>query len=358
MPDELETTSTLDEGAVSPEADALPRQAVTPVVRAPALIPGPIREEPVYATTALIVRATDGGGFDPDTLLALAKQRAPDPSVFDDLPPYFWRAQISSSRLDAYYTRMDPATTLRNFADDATAGVSFQNSHDTRQLGLGQSLQGRFIGAQGNGVARTEADFYTIPNVRLNQVSTDDFINGVRSGVVRDVSVGFYGGEFQCSICNRDMMRDYACPHIPGMTYDPNKPDDWRTDPNGETATATVKNARLAEVSAVYDGATPGAAILKAIGAAQDGRLTPQQARLLESRYRINLPSVRVTVPGADLSTTEETHPMAKDTLPTDRATADVPASIPEADVRAALNGGPDGAALEAITYAVVDRET
>lgn len=230
------------------------------------------------------------------TLAILARQKAAlDPSVFEERPPFFFTAEISSNRIDAYYTRMADST-LRNFAEDATSGVSFQNSHATNKLGFGRSLVGTYIGGQGNGVSRVEADFYTIPGLRLHEVSTDDFILGVRSGIVNDVSVGFFDGQFRCSICGRDMLRDWDCMHIPGMRYD-------IRDPNGnvvdnQQAIAWIENARLAEVSAVYDGATPGAAILKAQSEAENGRIAPQAARLIESRYRIRLPSPITQVPG------------------------------------------------------------
>jgi hypothetical protein len=194
---------------------------------------------------------------------------------------------------------MDPATTLRNFAADAEAGVSFQNSHNTYQLGFGRSITGRFTGAQGNGISKVEADFYTLPGLTLNGVSTNDLIIGMRAGIVKDVSVGFYGGEFRCQICKRDMLRDWECNHVPGLTYNRKEPDGSITE--GIQAIAAVVDAHLAEVSAVFDGSTPGAAILKAQSEAQAGRMTDSQIDLLERRYRINLPTKRITSSGIDI---------------------------------------------------------
>ena len=228
-------------------------------------------------------------------LLALARRAAADPAIFEEREPYFWSAEISSNRLDSYSTRMMPST-LKNFAEDARNGVSFQNSHDFRKLGFGRSLDGRFVGAQGNGVARVESDFYTVPGLRLHDVSTDDFIAGVQSGVLRDVSVGFYGGRTVCSICGRDMDGwgwlfgdEDACTHFPGESYDVT---DAKGNKTGERVTAEglIEDARLAEVSIVYEGATPGAGVLKAQRAAEAGKLPPPLARSLELRYRIRLP--------------------------------------------------------------------
>lgn len=233
----------------------------------------------VFAHPARVVYQQQPG--DAERWLEIVRQtRAADPAVFDERAPFFWPAEISSSRLDAYYTRMDAATTLRNFVADTNAGVSFQNSHRWYELPLGQSVEARME------ETRALAVFYTVPGLRLGDVDTSDFINGVRAGIVRDVSVGFHGGKFICNICGRDMLRDWECPHIPGLTYQVGSDDAGRAP---VVATATVVDAHLSEVSAVYDGATPGAAILKAQIELDAGRLTAPQAGLLEQRYRVRL---------------------------------------------------------------------
>ena len=74
-----------------------------------------------------------------ETLLDLAKSRnAFDPSVFDEHRPFFFSAAISNGELDCYYTRM-ATSSLQNYAADADAGVSLQDSHWERRLGLGHS---------------------------------------------------------------------------------------------------------------------------------------------------------------------------------------------------------------------------
>lgn len=271
----------------------------------------------VYAAPARIVMIRAVGTDDTPTvtseLLALARARATDPSIFDERPPFLWGCEISNTRLDSYFTHMSHRTTLPNFAQDATRGngVSFQNSHIGRALGLGRSLRGNFIGAQGNGVARTLADFYTVAGLRLNDISTTDFIDGVRSGVIGDVSVGFNGGEFICDLCGRDMLTDWDCPHIPGFHYNPEKLDDWRPDPTGVLCTATIENAHLSEVSAVFDGATPGAAIQKAYLSIERGQLPDHQRNLLEQRYRIRLPVRSRSHAGASVPPKETPMPAA-----------------------------------------------
>lgn len=240
-------------------------------------------------------------------LIALLKERVGlSDDYLEDHPPYFFRAEISNDRLDAYYTHMDPETTLRNFAADASDGVSFQNSHDWRSLGFGRSLNGEFKDAARNTGASVVADFYTVPGLRLNQVSTDDLIGGIQSGLIHDVSVGFHGGDILCDLCGLSLY-SWDCWHYPGMEYDADEVE-WladdrtgvatgarrrkkkKTDTTYVLATATVIDAHLSEVSAVYDGATPGAAILKAQRAVEAGRIRPEVVSFIEQRYRVRLP--------------------------------------------------------------------
>lgn len=250
-------------------------------------------------------------------LLELAKSRgAADPTIFDEYAPYFWRAEISSNRLDAYYTQMQPST-LRNFADAAQQGVSFLNSHNSRELGLGYSLTGEFIGAQQNGISRVVADFYTIPGIQLGSVSTDNFIKGVRSGLIRDVSVGFHGGQYICSICGRDMIVDYQCNHYPGLVYEIKDASGYPTAVADKLCIAAIENAQLSEVSAVYDGATPSAMISRATEAARDGRLTERQVNLLEQQYRMRLPEKRASVQVPAITTISSTGTSSITTLAT-----------------------------------------
>ncbi len=250
----------------------------------------------IYAHPARVLQRASSA-----ELLATATARhAADPSIFDESPPFFFAAEISSNRMDAYFTRMAP-TSLRNYAADAQTGVSFQDSHNWRQLGFGRSLTGQYQ-EQGDGLAIVTADFYTVPGLRLNNVSTDDLIRGIRAGLISDVSIGFYGGQFRCSICGNDMLDWWGdCYHVPGVEYEQR---DAAGNVTGKVlAFAWVEDARLSEVSAVYDGATPGAAILKAQHEADNGRLRPETARLLEARYRIKLPGARPTHRGVELPT-------------------------------------------------------
>lgn len=245
-------------------------------------------EHPALVT----IRAADTG------LMARLKERsdALDEEFLTEHEPFFWRAEISSNRLDSHSTRMD-RTSLKNYAADAEAGVPFMNSHRTgglfkgsAELPLGRSLEGKFNAGQRSGDPSVHATFYTMRGLRLNEVSTDDFIDGVRSGIIKDVSIGFSGGYLRCDLCNEDMMRSETCTHFPGMTYEVERKEGEKKHVEKVVATASVMDARLAEVSAVFKGSTPGAVIIKAQRMAEAHLLAPQALLLLEDQYRIMLP--------------------------------------------------------------------
>ena len=243
----------------------------------------------IYPFPARILRL-DTRQPDMSAMMDLLKQKhMMDPSMLDERTPFFWTAEISNDQVDSYYTRMLPST-LQNFANDASAGVSFLNSHRHNELPLGKSINGQLDITEGR--QRVLADFYTIPGLNLNGIMTDDFISGVKSGIVKDTSVGFTSGQMWCDVCKMD-YRSWDCPHVAGMKYD--------IQGGGQvTATVGVDNARLAEVSAVFDGATPDATILKATRMIEAGELKPDAVRMLEARYRMSFATKR-SFPGVDL---------------------------------------------------------
>lgn len=228
-----------------------------------------------------------------------------DPSILDEHAPYFWPAEISSARRDSYDTKMDPETTLKNYVEDAIAGVSFCNSHDHDELAFGRSFAAVSYETpdedqDGALVPAVAAAFYTLAGLQTNRVTTDNLIKSIRGGLSKDVSVGFKPGvgfEYRCSICNRDIW-DWDCDHVPGVTYD------VKDDTTGETvkryAIAWVCNARLSEVSSVFDGSTPSAMILKAQRMALAGRIPQRVALFVERMCRTQLPGKRPFLLGSD----------------------------------------------------------
>lgn len=205
---------------------------------------------------------------------------------------FFFPAEISNQNLDSYFTKM-AENSLRNYAEDATAGVAFQNSHNSRELGVGYVINGEFVPGD---IPRVFADMYTVRGLRLNpNLGTDDFIAGVEAGLIRDVSIGFKSGidyKETCNICQNEYW-SYSCSHIAGMTYE--VADDPNADPTGQPvntmmAFVWIQNARLSEVSAVYDGATPDAMIMtKAMREMRAGRLTATVRTEIQKRFHVDI---------------------------------------------------------------------
>lgn len=231
-------------------------------------------------------------------LLAIIKDRhVLDESILSERTPFFWEAEISSDLIDSHFTHM-LASTLTNFRDDARSGVSFLPAHDRWGLAFGRSLDAMMEETQSPIRTRVVADFYTLPGLSLNGVKTDDLIDGLRSGILHAVSVGFYGGSRTCDICGRDYW-SWDCMHIPGLKYEIKEGDVVRL----VLATVSVDNARLAEVSSVFAGSTPHAEVLKAERMAMAGMLKPDAIRVIEQRYRIQLPAANRAFAGTDVPT-------------------------------------------------------
>lgn len=221
----------------------------------------------------------------PDNTAALTTILQERFAVPSEQPLYFWRAEISNGLLDSHFTHMAEST-LRNYASDAKEGVAFLKGHNWQALPIGYSLDAAYE-IEGD-KKRVVADFYTVAGL----AETDDLIARMKSGILRDVSVGFHGGTMQCDLCQRGF---WECPHIPGLKYEVKDGDTVRS----KLATFTIEDARLSEVSGVFDGSTPGAMILKAQERANE--LTDTQRHLLEQRYRVKLPATQRAFAGADM---------------------------------------------------------
>lgn len=227
---------------------------------------------------------------------------------------YTFQVEGSNVNLDFYYTHMTRRS-LTNFGKDATNGVQFLDSHDNRNLGYGRSFGGRvridsertpefslpdgveLATAPPNQYAYFQGDIYTIPGIRfgggLTYASTDDFIKAVDAGLASDVSIGFSGGNWRCDICGGDYRSYRDCEHFAGNIYPAGDAGDRRV-----LATVSVDGARLHEISAVYDGATPNATIIKARAAALDGQLSVEEKRFLEVRYKEEIPTGKIFTSG------------------------------------------------------------
>ncbi len=221
-----------------------------------------------------------------------------------------FETESSNNNLDYYFTRMSRRT-LENFVADAKAGVQFLDSHNNRNLGYGRTFDGRFEivegqapsydlrGREGELAFAPEKEYmravlstFTIPGIQfgggLTYASTDDFIRAALAGIAQDISVGLYGGAWICDICGNNYRSYRDCNHYAGFSYGVEDQGDRQV-----IATVQIDGARLAEHSAVYDGATPRAMIVKAEEAARAGAIEPVQKQLLEARYKIELPDGR-----------------------------------------------------------------
>ena len=281
--------------------------------------------EDVFYYPARIVRAQLGPLFPGDgELLARYRERFPDSPVET---PYFLRTEISNNSLDWYFTHMRTSS-LQNFAQDAENGVGLQDSHNSRNLGYGRSLYGRYLSEpglapgwdrpprRGNSDARpaieppqtyerTLSAAHVAPGLKFNSntyASTDDFIAAVESGSVEEISVGFLPGSMSCDICGMNYL-SWDCPHIAGFAYAIERED----EEIDLMTTVSIGGAHLFEYSAVYAGATPNAVVVrKAEREAEAGRLTQKQAAAIEQRYRVRLPAAGYYWAGFSSSATGE----------------------------------------------------
>ena len=251
----------------------------------------PVADEPKTRMDILrgIIEFRSAGTPDDDTLaqinrLARSPLTAEDLFVFDCVP--------STDRLDSYYTRMAESS-LANYATDALSGVALMNSHRTSpwlggiELPIGRTFYGEVQAS--NGSSQLFARAYLLRDYQPNEktANTDTLIRGIQAGVISDLSIGFKPGRMVCSICSRNYANYQDCPHFAGARYD------------GDLCFVWIEDAHLSEVSLVYDGATPGAAIRKAEAAAEMGILDSESTTKLENLYQVRL-ARRFSVP--DLS--------------------------------------------------------
>ncbi|MCU6603773.1 hypothetical protein OCO53_25365 [Peribacillus frigoritolerans] len=206
---------------------------------------------------------------------------------FDSLEPIFtFSGNCSNDRMDSYMTKMDPLTTLRNYSEDLKTGVSLLEGHDITKNPYGRSYDGQLIPSDNSSSFNAvRGHWYILRDLNINGVNTNDTIRAIKSGIIRDMSVGFGGDQmyYRCSSCGRDMF-DWECGHFPGLE-----------DENGRMTFAWVVDAHLREVSTVYKGATPGATITprayidKARQYVQQGQLSQKHIMKLENAYSIRL---------------------------------------------------------------------
>jgi len=192
-------------------------------------------------------------------------------------------ARPSDTSVDSHFTRMDPDTTLANYAADAADGVPILNSHGAAgngyiDLPVGRSFAGTLLRddyttPRGTTLhaTKTKPAVYTahyLPRgVTTSSTSNDDLIRAIDAGILPDVSVGFgntkprgaNGYWYRCDECGEDLLRSPECTHYPGMLV---KSDNGK---ESHRATATVMDAGLKEYSHVWRGSNPSAQLLRKV---------------------------------------------------------------------------------------------
>lgn len=224
-------------------------------------------------------------------LRGLAAAGAYDAEAVEDA--VFFPVDASANTIDSYGTFMYEST-LQNFARDAERGVAVLDSHNSGRLNFGMSVTGEVLEEKvGEDTLRyMRSDFFTIPGLQTEGLNTDAYIRGVRAGLYRDVSVGFWmppGSIVRCTICGKDMMRWWmsdACNHFAGIEYEVEGGGKTHT----EVAYGGVDGGALSEYSFVHDGATPGAGVAKARHMEDVGELSPDIALQLERAFHVTFP--------------------------------------------------------------------
>ncbi|WP_153465108.1 hypothetical protein [Sediminibacillus terrae] len=191
---------------------------------------------------------------------------------------FAFSGNCSNDRMDSFFTKMDPVTTLRNYSEDLKNGVALQEGHNIFTNPYGRSYEGILVPAteSGDDYNSVRGSWYIIRGLTLNGNKTDDTVKAIQGGIIRDMSVGFGGNKlwYRCGSCGRDLW-DWECPHIPGLE-----------DEEGRMSFAWVVDARLREVSTVYKGSTPGAYIDKARQYVEQKELPEEKITKLEQRFQ------------------------------------------------------------------------
>lgn len=193
---------------------------------------------------------------------------------------FIFEAYPSNNAVDSYYTQMDVETTLKNYEEELLEGRALMNSHRRHDtLPLGYSFGG--ILDQRTGILTGR--YYMQRGLDLGTVNTDSVSRGIVGGTIRDVSIGFRPGWYRCSTCGKDLLGG-ECEHVPGISYD------------RALCTAWVIDGHLCETSLVFDGATPGAIIKKAMAAYEKRLIEPNDVQRLEAVYEVRFPALSTRI--------------------------------------------------------------
>lgn len=193
------------------------------------------------------------------------------------------------------------STTLLNIAKAGEAGVAFMNMHRSGdfstpgELPYGRTFAGRYeqyLLEDGQIFERAIQGVYMLSGMKPagDQGPDSDTIHRlIQAGIVSDVSVGISRGAAgwrRCDVCQNNYDRSSECGHYAGSLYNVTPEDQERQKARGVLggqATYTLEDWEQSEVSAVYDGAVPGAGFAKAHDALEAGTVPEPYAAQLHA---------------------------------------------------------------------------
>lgn len=224
-----------------------------------------------------------------------------DPLTLDDV--YIHRIEAASSRFISDRFAFMGTSTLVNIATGAAQGVAFMNSHRTgdlstpSELPFGRTFAGRYeavMDDKGGVQERALIGFYMLRGIQPNGNSgptTDDLHRMVLGGQIFDVSVGLLAGADGKTVCDVCGANYRSCPHLAGsnreMSMDEQQAQVDRGVPGGQ-ASYRLEDYEISEVSAVYDGAVPGAGFSK--GLAMMDELSDEELAAFRAAFAALLP--------------------------------------------------------------------
>ena len=188
---------------------------------------------------------------------------------------------VSSDELDTYGTRFDEGA-LRHLAEQLNNNaIQLKDSHDRTQ-GFGVSEFGEYRDGKVYGT------FKVLKNWDLNNasfISSNQFLDGIRHGLITGNSIGFLGDEYICNLCDDDFF-SRSCNHYPKKDYELKD-----SDGNKEIRTCEVIMSGkpvFIETSLVDSPANPSAKIIeKAKRSFQDGTLPSDVQYKYETQYNV-----------------------------------------------------------------------
>lgn len=196
----------------------------------------------------------------------------------------FYRAfaEISNGELDTDGHIMGEDT-LKNFARDAKAGVQVKDSHEYKN-GFGRTIDGRYDDAENRVLSGLRISRDMDLGENKSYPNSNSFIMAIEDEIITQVSIGAYGGDLICNICDASMYSSRDCYHWPLITYLISD-DEGRKE--AVLCTATYVGGKLREVSLVDKGACPGAEILKSRleGQVSEGVISDSHVYLVKSMY-------------------------------------------------------------------------